>query len=135
VTAEPRIAAGRRAAPTRAPSGASIHIPDPGATSRTRRRYRRIAPFYDAMEILAERRFRPWRRRLWSLAQGPRILEVGVGTGKNMPFYPAAAQVVAIDLTPAMLARARRRAEALGLHVELRQGDVQALDFADGSRR
>jgi phosphatidylethanolamine/phosphatidyl-N-methylethanolamine N-methyltransferase len=87
------------------------------------------------MEILAERRFRPWRRRLWSLAQGPRILEVGVGTGKNMPFYPAAAQVVAIDLTPAMLARARRRAEALGLHVELRQGDVQALDFADGSRR
>lgn len=106
-------------------------MPDSRATVRTRSRYQRFAPIYDATELLAERCYRPWRRQLWSLAQGPRILEVGVGTGKNMPFYPASADVTAIDLTPAMLKRARRRAAALGLDVELRLGDVQALDLPD----
>lgn len=106
-------------------------MPDPLATGRTRSRYRRIAPIYDLSEALAERRYRPWRRELWSLARGPRILEIGVGTGKNMPFYPADAEITAIDLTPAMLERARRRAAALGRAVELRLGDVQALDLPE----
>ena len=35
---------------------------------------------------LAEGRYRPWRQKLWALVQGPRVLEVGVGTGKNMPY-------------------------------------------------
>lgn len=104
---------------------------DLAATARTRRRYQRIAPFYDAMEHLAERRCRPWRRRLWSMVRGPEILEVGVGTGKNMPYYPAGARVTAIDLTPGMLRRARKRAEAPGLDLDLRLGDVQALEFPD----
>lgn len=106
-------------------------MPDPLATGRTRSRYRRIAPIYDLSEALAERRYRPWRRELWSLVRGPRILEIGVGTGKNMPFYPADAEITAIDLTPAMLERARRRAAALGRAVELRLGDVQALDLPE----
>lgn len=85
------------------------------------------------METLAERRFRPWRARLWSLARRPSILEVGVGTGKNMPFYPEGCAITAVDLTPAMLRRARRRMEALGLEsrVDLRLGDVQALEFPE----
>lgn len=110
---------------------AGTPLPDPLATARTRARYARIAPIYDATELFAERRYRPWRRELWSLARGPRILEIGVGTGKNMPFYPAGAEVTAVDLTPAMLERARRRAARLGLDVELRTGDVQALDLPD----
>ncbi|NIM50935.1 MAG: methyltransferase domain-containing protein [Gemmatimonadales bacterium] len=106
---------------------------DPRATARTRARYHRIAPLYDAMEALAERRYRPWRRRLWSLVEGPTILEVGVGTGKNMPFYPAGVEITGVDLTPAMLHRARARAVELGLAVNLRLGDVQELDFPDAS--
>jgi ubiquinone/menaquinone biosynthesis C-methylase UbiE len=55
------------------------------------------------MEGMAERRFRPWRKKLWSLVSGLHVLEVGVGTGKNMPFYPADISMTAIDLTPGML--------------------------------
>ncbi len=105
--------------------------PDPRATARTRARYQRISYLYDLMEILPERRYIPWRQELWARVQGPRILEVGVGTGKNMPFYPPGAQIVAIDLTPGMLKRARRRARQLGLDVALQLGDVQALEFPD----
>lgn len=101
------------------------------ALTRTRRRYGRMAPFYDATEILAERRYRAWRRRLWSRATAKEILEVGVGTGKNIPFYPPDSHVTAIDLTPGMLARAYRRAAKLERTVDLHLGDVQALDFPD----
>lgn len=108
-------------------------MPDPEATARTRARYQRIAPLYDRMERLAERRYRWWRAHLWSLVCGPRVLEVGVGTGKNMPFYPPGIQVTAVDLTPGMLERARRRAADLNLDVDLRLGDAQALDFPDAT--
>ncbi|GAB4528446.1 MAG: class I SAM-dependent methyltransferase [Anaerolineales bacterium] len=100
-------------------------------TRRTRARYQCLAPFYDLMEILPERRFASWRRRFWAQVQGERILEVGVGTGKNMPYYPPQAQVTAVDLTPGMLARAQKRATALGRPVNLLLGDVQSLDFPD----
>jgi ubiquinone/menaquinone biosynthesis C-methylase UbiE len=103
------------------------------ATEGTRRRYQRIAPFYDLIEFLPDRGYLPWRERLWSQVEGPKILEVGVGTGKNMPFYPKDAQLTAIDLTPGMLKRARKRAESLKVNVDLQLGDVQALDFHDNS--
>ena len=106
---------------------------DKRATGRTLARYERIAPLYDKMETLAERRYANWRLRLWSLIQGPRVLEVGVGTGKNMPYYPAGLEVTAIDLTPGMLQRAKVRAVDYDLAVTLLQRDVQALDFPDES--
>ncbi len=100
----------------------------------TRKRYNRIAPLYDLMEALMERsRFRTWRQLLWSQVQPGRILEVGVGTGKNMPYYPEGAQVTAIDLSDRMLERARERARALGLNVDIHLMDVQALTFPDNS--
>lgn len=111
---------------------------DTRATAVTRARYGRIAPIYDLMESLAERRYRPWRERFWELVgralpSGGRLLEVGVGTGKNLPYWPDEARVNAIDLTPAMLQRARRRAERLGVEAQLDLGDVQELAFPDSS--
>ena len=100
-------------------------------TAQTRARYQRIAPIYDRMETMSERRFRTWRPQVWSLVQGPKVLEVGVGTGKNMPYYPQGLAITAIDLTPGMLERAKTRAQALNLDVDLQLGDVQALDFPD----
>ncbi|MDQ7030427.1 MAG: methyltransferase domain-containing protein [Ardenticatenia bacterium] len=101
-------------------------------TAMTRKRYDRIAPLYDLMEALVERsRFSAWREQLWSHVRGERILEVGVGTGKNMPYYPPGAHVTAVDLSERMLERARRRAQKLGLKVELCPMDVQHLTFPD----
>ena len=112
--------------------------PEARATAITRARYARIAAVYDAMEGLAERRSRPWRVRLWELVSRAlpprgRLLEVGVGTGKNMPFWPKSVEITAIDVTPAMLEWARRRAERLGLAAQLDLGDVQDLPHADGT--
>ncbi len=101
------------------------------ATRATRARYNRLAPIYDAMEFFAERRFRPWRQKLWSQVPAGRVLEVGVGTGKNMPYYPARAQVTAVDLSDKMLAQARKRAAREGIEVELHEMDAQALSFED----
>lgn len=102
-------------------------------TARTQARYQRIAPLYDAMEVFAERRYADWRPQLWSMIKGPKVLEVGVGTGKNMPYYPAGVEITAVDLTPGMLERARARAAALEANVNLQLGDVQNLDFPDNS--
>ena len=70
---------------------------DPG-TVLTRARYQRISSMYDRMEGLMEKRIRPWRQQLWQFANGPRLLEVGVGTGKNIEFWPREGKVTAIDL-------------------------------------
>lgn len=103
-------------------------------TALTRARYDRLAPVYDLMEALIERfSFRRWREWLWSRVRGERILEVGVGTGKNMPYHPPKAWVTAVDLSEKMLAQAQERARRLGLKVDLHPMDVQRLDLPDDS--
>lgn len=107
---------------------------DQTATALTRKRYQRLSPWYDRMEAMSEKRFGPWRIRLWSQVQGSQVLEVGVGTGKNMPYYPTGVQVTAIDLTPGMLERAQKRSADLKIsNVDLRLGDAQSLEFPDAT--
>lgn len=102
----------------------------PELTAKTRNRYDRIATIYDVTEAPIERLFyASWCKRLWAGVKGPEVLEVGVGTGKNMPYYPDDVHIIAIDLSERMLSRARRRAKRLGLSVGLRQMDAQALTF------
>jgi ubiquinone/menaquinone biosynthesis C-methylase UbiE len=104
------------------------------ATALTRARYQRISPIYDKVESLMESRFRPWRKRLCSEVRGPQVLEVGVGTGKNMEFWPLHFKITAIDLTPGMLTIAQERAKHLNRHDhDLRLGDVQHLNFSSRS--
>ncbi len=111
---------------------ATQHVDD-DATALTRARYQRISKIYDRMETLMERRSRPWREKLWQLVTGPRVLEVGVGTGKNMPFWPLNCKITAIDLTPGMLELAHQRAKSLNRQSEeLCLGDVQRLEFPSG---
>lgn len=98
-------------------------------TTITRDRYQRISPIYDWMEILPERKYISWRERLWSLVRGPEVLEVGVGTGKNLAFYPEGVRVTGVDLTPGMLERARKRAAMLNRDITLLLGDARNLEF------
>jgi ubiquinone/menaquinone biosynthesis C-methylase UbiE len=67
-----------------------------------------------------------------SQAEGE-VLEIAVGTGRNLGHYPSGVKLTAIDFSPEMLAIARRRAEDLGAAVELRLGDAQALEFDNES--
>ena len=108
--------------------------PGDRATAQTRRRYDRLSRYYNLMEWAAERRaFQAWRRQVWSLVKGRQILEVGVGTGKNIPFYPEDAHVIAVDLSPCMLRHARTLADHTGAEVDLREMDVQRLAFPDNA--
>lgn len=94
--------------------------------------YGAIARFYDLLDLPFENaRYRPIRERLFE-GLGGTILDAGVGTGRNIPFYPPGADVVGIDLSPAMLARARQRAAGLGRAVDLLVMDAAATAFADG---
>ncbi|GFP20913.1 phosphatidylethanolamine/phosphatidyl-N-methylethanolamine N-methyltransferase [Candidatus Hakubella thermalkaliphila] len=104
-------------------------------TRKTRSRYDRISPVYDLFESLAERsKFSRWRRLLFEQIKGPTILEVGVGTGKNFPYYPPGLEVTAIDLSEGMLSRARKKlANYPSARINLRIMDVQKLDLEEGS--
>ncbi len=98
-----------------------------------RRAYTLWAPFYDAV---VDAPFRESRRR--SLAglgdvTGRRVLLDGVGTGLDLPWLPRGAAYVGLDLTPAMLRRARARAEYLNLRMSLGVGDAMALPFRDAA--
>jgi ubiquinone/menaquinone biosynthesis C-methylase UbiE len=102
------------------------------STELTKARYNRIAPLYNYIEAIPEMMFKPWRKRLLAKAKG-KILETGVGTGKNFPHYPPGANVTGIDIAERMLVFSRRKASDLGLSFDLSEGDVQNLNFPDNS--
>lgn len=104
------------------------------ATTKTQARYNRIAPVYDLMESVVERlAFRRWRERLWSHVDGERVLEVGIGTGKNISYHPLGTQVTAFDISDRMLERAREQAQDLEADVELILMDAQRLGFPEST--
>lgn len=98
--------------------------------------HERLAPFvHDLCLAPAERK--PWvlatRRRLLRAAEG-RVLEVGAGTGFNLPHYPAAVDDLTLtDALEGMVRRARRRAGRVGRPVVAVQAPAERLPYEDGS--
>jgi len=96
-------------------------------------RYDRFARWYDWIEgipdLLGVRRL---RRKLLQRASG-RILEVAVGTGKNLPYYSRDCRVIALDVSKKMLSVARERAAKLSLDASFLVADAEALPFSDQS--
>lgn len=101
------------------------------ATSLVKSRYNRMARLFDFLEHLGGPRLKEWRLLLWSKAEGKTILEVGVGTGANFPFYPPSAEITAIDFSPNMLKLAWEKADRLKTKVKLEEMDVESLEFSD----
>jgi ubiquinone/menaquinone biosynthesis C-methylase UbiE len=102
-------------------------------TERVRRLQDKEAPRYDRQISFFERiLFGGGREWVCSRAEGE-VLELAAGTARNLPFYREGINLIAVELSPEMLAIGRERAEQLSHDADLRQGDVQDLDFADGS--
>jgi ubiquinone/menaquinone biosynthesis C-methylase UbiE len=102
-------------------------------TERVRRIQDKEAPRYDRQISFFERiLFGDGRRWVCSQAEGD-VLELAIGTARNLRFYPNDVRVTGVELSPEMLAIASRRAEDLGREANLRLGDVQALEFPDES--
>ena len=102
-------------------------------TERVRRLQDRAAPKYDRTMGRWERvLFGGGREWVCSQAHGD-VLEIAIGTGRNLPHYPADVRLTAIELSPEMLNIARKRAADLGREADLLEGNAEALPFDDGS--
>jgi phosphatidylethanolamine/phosphatidyl-N-methylethanolamine N-methyltransferase len=101
---------------------------------QVKRAYKIYAPAYD---LVFDWIFHPGREaaiRLLNIARGEHILEVGIGTGLNLPLYPTHCRVTGIDLSEEMLDKARERVLELGLgNVTLKAMDATVMDFADSA--
>jgi ubiquinone/menaquinone biosynthesis C-methylase UbiE len=103
------------------------------SAARQKRVWDKSAPRYDRQIAFFEKIwFAGGREWLGGRARG-RILEVAIGTGRNLSCYPADAAITGIELSSAMLAIARQRASGLGREVNLREGDAEHLPFEDAS--
>jgi ubiquinone/menaquinone biosynthesis C-methylase UbiE len=102
-------------------------------TERIRRIFDRQAPTYDRQIARFERRlFAGTREATCGQARGE-VLEIAAGTARNIPHYPDDVHVTGVELSPEMAKLGRERAAELGREIDLRVGDAQRLDFADGS--
>lgn len=95
--------------------------------------YTLFAPVYDA--FVAPFTARARRDSLLRLREGPHaeVLLVGIGSGLDLPLLPRGPRYTGLDLTPAMLARARRKAATLDLDLRLDQGDARRLPYDDAA--
>lgn len=101
--------------------------------ARQKRVWDSSAPSYDKQIAFFEKiQFGGGREWLGERAHG-RVLEIGIGTGRNLPHYPPGAAVTGIELSPAMLAIARQRAASLGRDTDLQEGDAEHLPSGDAS--
>jgi ubiquinone/menaquinone biosynthesis C-methylase UbiE len=109
--------------------------PDPRQTQHTQNRYNITSVVYDLMEWPVERwLYKEWRNQLWNKVKGPKILEIGVGTGKNISYYPKQIDVTGIDLSSGMLKRAKKTLPPNKKNrVSLQQMDAQQMDFPDNT--
>jgi len=102
-------------------------------TERVLRLYEKEAPKYDRqMRFFEWLLFGSGREWVCSQAEGE-VLEIAVGTGRNLPYYPDGVRLSGVELSPAMLEIARTRAREVGREIDLRVGDAQALEFPDES--
>lgn len=96
---------------------------------RLQEKYNLTSKVYDILDFYFEySRYRRLRKILWKFAKG-KILDAGVGTGRNFDFYPVDGEVIGIDIGEGMLVKAKKRAEKKNIKVDLRQMSVLDMSF------
>ena len=103
-------------------------------TNKTSRHYDRWSSFYDnTFAPMVERRIRHGIAEM-HLRGGDRVLDLGVGTGNSLEYFPKNVQVVGMDISEGMLRRAHRKTQKNGLHnIRLVQGDAMSPPFPENS--
>lgn len=100
---------------------------------KIKNRYNRIAKYFDSLERpMGTSRFAKWRKEIVPQATG-KTLEVGVGTGKNIPFYPENIDLTAIDFSKKMLEKAKAKYQDSPLKINFLEMDVQNMSFEDNT--
>ena len=103
-------------------------------TERIRRLYDDRAATYDRSLGIGERLLLGRFRHAFGALLSGETIEVGVGSGLNIPFYsPAVTRAVGVDLSYEMLRRAHERASQLGIPFDFLQADAEALPFPDAA--
>lgn len=101
-------------------------------TQEIRRIYNETAHSFNKREWLMEPLvFRRYRKKLVRQAEG-RVLEISIGTGRNLPFYPSGCEIIGIDISEKMLKEAKTFTANLGISVNLLAMDAENLGFKDG---
>ncbi len=100
-------------------------------SNKIEQRYNRIAKIYDLLDSPMEFAFSKWREKFFKQVEG-KVLEVGIGTGKNLAYYSQDVDLTGIDFSEPMIKRAKKRAR-LKNNVDLYIMDAEDMDFEDNS--
>lgn len=101
--------------------------------NKIKNRYNRVSKIYDLMEKPMESMLMDdWRKELFEKIEGKKILEVGVGTGKNLEFYSTDKEVTGIDFSEKMLEKAKNKSKDKD-HVTLMEMDAENMTFEDNT--
>lgn len=102
-------------------------------SKKIQNRYNRIAKVYDLLEKPMESMtMGKWRDNLIERIEGEKVLEVGVGTGKNLIHYPDSLDITGIDFSKNMLEKARIKAKGKK-NIKLIEMDAQNMEFDDNT--
>lgn len=100
-------------------------------TNKIKKRYNRIAGVYDFLDQPMEMGFAKWRKKMLAEATG-KTLEVGIGTGKNLPFYPKDVELTGIDFSEKMIEKARNKTNRPA-KTQLLEMDAEKMSFEDNT--
>lgn len=101
-------------------------------SEKIKNRYNRISRVYDLLEKPMESKaMGEWRDKLVGKIEGEKVLEVGIGTGKNLMYYPDVLDITGIDFSENMIEKARQRINNNHKNIKLIEMDVQDMKFED----
>jgi ubiquinone/menaquinone biosynthesis C-methylase UbiE len=98
-----------------------------------RAKYNITALFYDILDFPWERIYREWRPWLLGDLRG-KVLEAGVGTGKNFPHYHESVDLTGIDLSDVMLRKSAKQAKKANCKIRLLHDDASVMHRVESNQ-